>query len=224
MKIFSGMAAALAAALVLAPVAGADWSDNFDSYSPGGLQGQGGWDTWDSNPAANGYVVTSPHRSAPNSLQITPTTDIVQQFSETSGQWEITAWQYIPTGTTGDQYFILLNTYTTGGPYDWSLQIQFNTTTTQFMISDPGTYVGTILYNQWVEIKIMIDLTAGMQSIYYNGSFCETIPWQLTGVNELNAMDLFSDGGGNIYYDDISLEATGALSPSTWGQIKANLR
>jgi hypothetical protein len=223
MKKFFGMLAVCGFALALAPVAGADWSDNFDSYSVGGLNGLGGWECWDANPAYNAYIVTSPNRSAPNSLQITPTTDITQQFSETSGSWVITAWQYIPTGSTGNQYFILLNTYTTGGPYDWSLQIEFNATTTQFTITDPGTYVGTILYNQWVEIKDEINLTTGMQSIYYNGTLCETIPWQLTGVNELNAMDLFSDGGSNIYYDDISLVAVTALDQQTWAEIKSNL-
>ncbi len=223
MKKFSGLTAAALAVFAFACPAGADWSDNFDSYSTGGLMGQGGWETWESNPAANAYVVTTPHRSAPNSVQITPTTDLVHQFDEASGTWEIKAWQYIPTGAQGDQYFILLNTYTTGGPdYDWSLQMHFNCTTTQFTIEDPGTFVGTILYNQWVEVKVVINLDGGMQSIYYNGTLCETIPWQLTGVNELAALDLYSDGGDNIYYDDLSLVGMGALTPTTWGQIKAN--
>lgn len=223
MNRFFGLLAVTALALTLAPVAGANWSDNFDSYSVGGLMGNGGWDTWESNPAADAYVVASPNHSAPNSVQITPTTDLVHEFSETTGVWTITGWQYIPTGSTGDQYFILLNTYTTGGPYDWSLQVQFNSTTTQFTITDPGTYVGSIIFNQWVEVKDIVDLTGGMQSFYYNGTFCETIPWQLTGVNELNAIDLFSDGGSNIYWDDLTLQLSGSLTPTTWGQIKASL-
>ncbi len=112
---------------------------------------------------------------------------------------------------------------TTGGPYDWSLQVEFNSTPRQFRILSPGTYVGNIIYNQWVEVKDIIDLTSGMQSVYYNGAFCETIPWQISGVNEFAALDLFSDGGSEIYWDDFTLQLTGDLATTTWGQIKASL-
>ncbi len=218
---FSPLAALLP--LVLTTAVQADWSDNFDSYSPGGLNGIGGWECWDGNPAYNAFVVTSPNRSAPHSVQITPTTDITQQFSETSGTWTITAWQFIPTGSTGSQYFILLNTYTTGGPYNWSLQLHFDSNAGVVSIDDPGSASASIVYNQWVEIKVVADLTVGMQNIYYNGSFMELIPWQLTGVNELAAMDLFSDGGSNVYYDDISVTLTSALESRTWAEIKTLL-
>ena len=223
MNKYFGLAAVAAFALALAPAADANWSENFDSYSVGGLRGHGGWDTWDGDPSTDAFVVTGFNRSAPHSVQITPTTDILHPFSETTGVWTITGWQYIPSSASGKQYFILLNTYNHGGPYDWSLQVEFNSTPRQFRILSPGTYVGNIIYDQWVEVRNIFDLTTGMQSFYYNGSFCELIPWQISGVNEFAALDLFSDGGSEIYWDDFTLQLTGDLATTTWGQIKASL-
>jgi hypothetical protein len=37
-----------------------------------------------------------------------------------------TAWQYIPVGFGRISYFILLNTYDDGGPYNWSCQVFFD--------------------------------------------------------------------------------------------------
>jgi hypothetical protein len=209
----------IALLVALAATASADWSDNFDSYSPGGLAGQGGWATWESDPTADASIVTTYAHSSPQAVEILVTTDIVQEFTETTGSWVITAWQYIPTGATGKTYFILLNTYTVGGPYDWSTQLEFDNTL-GLMTVYGGSGAAYVVRDQWVEVKVEINLDACMQTIYYNGAFIETIPWQTTGVNELAAMDLFADDGTSVYYDDISLVEQVGLQPTTWGQIK----
>jgi hypothetical protein len=223
MKLSHSSFALLAALLAMVPVASADWSDNFDSYTLGGITGQGGWSPWEGNPAAEAYVVNTYSHSASQSIQITPTTDIVQEFSETSGSWVMTAWQYIPAGSTGKQYFIMLNTYTVGGPYDWSTQLEFDSDL-GLMTVYSGTGAAYIVEGQWVEVKVEINLDACTQSIYYNGVLIDTIPWQTTGVNELNALDLFSDGGSAIYWDDCSLVQVTGLTPTTWGEIKTLLQ
>ncbi len=116
--------AALALALCLGSTAQADWADDFDSYVLGsGLHGQGGWEGWDGNPAGDAYVTDMYSLSGPHSVDITPTSDIVQAFAETSGEWVMTGWCYVPTGSYGQQYFILLNTYVVPGTFGWSLQI-----------------------------------------------------------------------------------------------------
>lgn len=219
MKAYCCRFALVAALVALAPVASAQWSDNFDGYPLGGISGQGGWEPWEGSPAAEAYVVNTLSHSASQSIQITPTTDITQEFSVTSGSWVMTAWQFIPTGSTGLQYFIMLNTYTVGGPYDWSTQLEFDSDLGLMSVYG-GTGAAFIVENQWVEIRVEINLDASTQSVYYNGVFLESLPWQSTGVDELKCLDLYSQGGSAIYYDDISLGLLIGLEPSTWGQIK----
>jgi hypothetical protein len=206
--------------LLIASVAGADWSDNFDSYANGSaLAGQGGWTGWEGDSTLTGYVTDAQALSAPHSVEILPTTDVVHTFSESGGEWLMTASCYIPTGSTGMQYFIMLNMYWPD-TNNWSVQIQFD--------SDAGTveeyYSGTsvaMIRDQWVELKLEINLITGLYDIYYNGVYLITWVWQDgTGLNAIAALDLFSDGGSTIYWDDCNLASVGALEQSTWGSIK----
>jgi hypothetical protein len=207
--------------LLFVPVAGADWSDDFDSYALGsGLHGQGGWTGWDNDPAFDAYTTDIHSYSTPHSAAILPTSDIVHQYTETAGQWTMTGWSYIPSGSTGSQYFILLNTYNHGGPYEWSLQLHFDSTAGTLIVVE-GSGTTAIINNQWIEVKVNINLDTNNQQIYYNGILLDTIPWMTSGVVEIAALDLFSNGGSTIYWDDLSLVETTALQRTTWGEIKA---
>jgi hypothetical protein len=65
-------------------------------------------------------------------------------------------------------------------------------------------------------------LAANTQNIYYNGTFVETIPWSpSSGILEFDALDIFSDGGDPIYWDDIVVAEGQSLQPATWASIKA---
>ncbi len=103
-----------AAALVsLCSLASAqEFSDDFESYTSGSaLHGQGGWKGWD-NAAGAGAPVSSKYAySGKNSVEIVSAADLVHEFTAKGGLWEFSAMQYIPTGTAGDPYFILLNQY-----------------------------------------------------------------------------------------------------------------
>lgn len=207
--------------LLFVPVAGADWSDDFDSYALGsGLHGQGGWTGWDNDPAFDAFVTNAQSYSTPHSAEILPTSDIVHQYTETSGQWTMKGWCYIPGGSTGSQYFILLNTYNHSGPYEWSLQLHFDSTAGTLIVVE-GSGTTAIINNQWIEVKVNINLDTNTQQIYYNGILLDTIPWMSSGVVEIAALDLFSNGGSTIYWDDLSLVETTALQRTTWGEIKA---
>ncbi|HRW77118.1 MAG TPA: hypothetical protein P5207_00475, partial [Candidatus Sabulitectum sp.] len=190
-------------ALIMASAAAAQWSDNFDSYDSGsGIYGQGGWTCWDDNPAYDAYVTGVQFQSSPHSLMTISTSDVVQEFNITEGNWEISAWHYIPSTATGDQFFILL-TYYEGASSDWALQLKFDNEIGQMMVTE-GSGVVDIIDDQWVEVKVEIMLGANSQNIYYNGTFVETIPWSPTsGILEFDALDIFSDGGDPIYWDDI---------------------
>ena len=213
-------------AFVVFPTSGrADWSDNFDSYALGsGLHGQGGWEGWEGNPGADAFVTNLYSQSAPHSVDITPTSDIVHTFSETSGQWVMTAYNYIPSGSAGEQYFILLNTYGVG-VHNWSLDMLFNSTT-GIVSTVEGSGTATLIRNRWVEVRVEIDLDANIQNIYYDGTLLDSIPWAgVGGVTDIAALDLFSNGGTSIYWDDISLMGPPTpVEDTSWGAIKGLFR
>jgi hypothetical protein len=201
----------------------ADWSDNFDSYALGsGLHGQGGWEGWGGDPTFDAYVTDVQSLSSPHSVDVTPTSDIVQPFTETSGQWVMTGYHYFPTGSVGLQHFILLNTYDNGN-YSWSLQLEFDSDT-GILSTYEGTQTTAIIYDRWVEVRVEIDLDADWQNIYYDGVLLDAFSWAgAGGVTEIAALDLFSYGGSSVYWDDISLiqEEPTTVEYSSWGAIKS---
>jgi hypothetical protein len=199
---------ALAALGAIPLAASAQWSDNFDGYLPGSINGQGGWKGWDNVALGAGNVVTAPTRSSPHSQQVGGAADSVRQYSGVnSGAWTYTAWQYIPGNFSGTTYFILTNTYADGGPYDWSVELQFDGGTglilDDFRTENPVSF----LRDQWAEIRIDFDLTADTQSTYYNGALLSTGTWTTAGTSALNlaCVDLFANGSSSVYYDDMSL-------------------
>jgi len=225
MKGFARLLAVCSALLLFVPAANADWSDNFDSYAlNSGLDGQGGWAGWEANPAYDAYVTDIQAYSAPHSAGITPTSDIVQEFDGLiTGEWQMNAWHYIPTGSTGMQYYIMLNRYAPDSiaGANWSIQLEFDTdagTVTDYYSSASTT----MLYDQWVEIQIDILLDQNMCDTYYNGTYLGSWTWHDgTGANAIAAIDLFSDGGSTIYWDDLNLVQTAiTLQHTTWGNIK----
>ncbi|MCK5117656.1 MAG: hypothetical protein KAR44_13755 [Candidatus Aegiribacteria sp.] len=214
-----------AALLLIVPAASADWSDNFDSYALGsGLIGQGGWDGWEGSAAADAFVSDTQALSAPHSLLSVPTTDIVQEFTETSGDWIMTGYCYIPTGSTGKQYFIMLNTYDGGtSTFNWSVQLEYDSD--GGIVTDYYSSSVTALINDtWVQVRAEIHLDINVYELYYNDVFLASNAWQDgSGVNEIAALDIFSDGGSAIYWDDFTLIGGGALEHTTWGNIKTLL-
>jgi hypothetical protein len=140
-----------------------------------------------------------------------------------------TAWQYIPTGFTGQTYFILLNTYNDGGPYNWSCQVSFNSTG-NVVTSEPDLATLPMITGQWVEIRVVIDLDADTQTFYYGGQPLYTKSWTEGmsggGAPVIAAVDLFANNAGAVYYDDLSLLPDGGtpVERVTWGQVKGSFR
>ncbi len=209
-----------AALLLIVPAASADWSDNFDAYAlNSGLIGQGGWEGWEGGAAYDAFVTDTQAYTAPHALASIPTTDIVQLIPETSGDWIMTGYCYIPSGSTGKQYFIMLNTYG-AGVHNWSVQLEYD--------SDGGivtdyysSSVTSLINDTWVQVRAEIHLDINVYDLYYNEIFLASNAWQDgSGVNEIAALDIFSDGGSTIYWDDFTLIPENALQHTTWGHIK----
>lgn len=199
------------------------WSDNFDSYSLGPLHGQGGWEAWDNNPDTTGYVVDDPSYSPSNSAEIAwydeNSADIVYQFSGiSSGTWNLTAMQYVPSDMQGNSYFLLLNTYNHLGPYSWSLQLIVSASEGLIYDFDNADDWLDLVVDDWAEIRVEIDFEADVQTVYYNGDELLSKSWvdgaSGGGEKNLACIDLYADSAFStaVYYDDFVLEgeASGA--------------
>jgi len=196
--------------------------ENFDSYTAGSnMNGNGNWKPWDSNPAWDATVSNAQSISPGNSVLIDGADDLVHEFTVTGGQHIFTASQYIPSEGSGSSYFILLNTYNDGGPYDWSVQINFDQDTGQ-LISDKGNAQSLpIIYDAWVALQFVIDLDANTVSEFYNGALLSTHIWDDDLNNTLGAVDLFSDGATSVYYDNIGLSTV--PGPASWALLGMGL-
>lgn len=211
-----------------AEVARAQWSENFDSYASGStVAGQGDWAGWDQTAGIDADVTDEQASSPPNSLRLRTDSDMVAVYSGVSGgQWTYRAMTYIPSGHTGETWFILLNTYAHGGAKNWSTQLVMRNGQVE---SGGGSGFGgggslPLIQDQWVELKVDIDLDANTQTISYGGQMLDQTPWQASGIAEVQAVDLFSNNGSAAYFDDLSLspaEAPPAEAPalSAWGAL-----
>lgn len=193
---------------------GLQWQDNFDSYDNGTvLYNVGGWTGWDNNPAAAGIVTNVQARSAPHSIEVRDTSDAIHPFTGfEGGRWTLTAWQYIPSNLSGTTYFVVNSWYQHFGPYYWTVELHFDPATdlVNDAIRDPGGASSLpIVYDQWVEIRCEIDLTAGLGSIseYYNNQLLFTGNWIAGSIGQLNIgnVDLYAPHATPVYYDDLSL-------------------
>lgn len=198
--------AALVAVLSTAAMA-QYWNDNFDSYANGSqLHGVGGWKGWDNSAGAGALVSDAQSTSAPNSVDINGGSDLVQVFSgATSGSYTFLSKVYVPGNYTGTSYFIMLNQYNDGGPYNWSVQIHFDAAT-DTAADDFGTGSVAFTRDTWLDLMVFIDLDADVVTSFLNGNTMGTRSWKgATGFQEVAAIDLFANGASTIYYDDMQL-------------------
>ena len=218
MAFFAGLIAAM-----IALVAG-EFSDDFNSYpNRHQLHGVNGWRGWANNSAAGAQTTVSFRRSNAKSVDITSTSNLVQPLTATSGKWQVTAWQYIPSSTTGaNTYFTLLNTYSDSGTKNWSTQLYFNLTSNLVQDNLSGS-VGSvaIVRNQWIPIVVDIDLGSNTQSIYYNSTLVGTVAWNRTGgAAALAALNLRGGAASHVYYDDITVTSTAVtVTVSRWREV-----
>jgi hypothetical protein len=186
--------------------------DDFEAYADGSaMHGQGGWKGW-GNAAAAGAPVSSQYAfSGTKSVEIGPNSDLVQQFACNGGRWIFSAMQYIPSGGTGNQFFILMNVYNDAGSgLVWSVQMRFTLNTGEIQAQDGGSTsraTSQIIYDEWVEVKCVIDLMNNKVDYYYGGEKFGSYTWT-TGANmTFQAVDLYDDASASpIYYDDVKLE------------------
>jgi hypothetical protein len=117
----------------------------------------------------------------------------------------------------GSSYFIMLSYYVDGGGQDvnnWSVQCRFDSDL-EIVESEHDEVSLPYILDQWVEIRVNIDLDGDWMEIYYGGDLLIEKKWT-AGVNNLDdgilnigAVDLYANGASSVFYDDISLEEVG---------------
>jgi hypothetical protein len=202
-----------------APVGGIDnpFSDNFDSYAAGsGIAGQGGWQLWGPT-SPNGWVDNAFSASSPNSLRLDGESDVVQVLNVTSGKWRISANTYYPAGGTAHGMLIGLNTFPYTGLNSWSTEIMWNWATGNVHEYDTPGENTPILFNQWVPVRIEVDLDTDTYNAWYNNvQIVTNRSWSAGvapgGAVRIQCWDFYVWGFGSniIYFDDIVFEAMGA--------------
>jgi hypothetical protein len=59
-----------------------------------------------------------------------------------------------------------------------------------------------------VDIQVEINFSTSMYTVFYNGTLLDTKQWQTTGTNQLEAIDLFSNGSTASFMDNVWVDTT----------------
>ncbi len=177
--------------------------DDFESYDVGQIHDKGSWEGWEGAVAAGAPVSTAQAYSGTKSIDIVPAADLVRVFDVSGGKWVLKIRQYIPSGATGTSSLILLNQYPNS--LDWSVQTSFNFDTGAITSYYDADASANITYDQWVEVKAIIDLDLNTVEEYYNGELFATHDWDDNNHTTFQAIDLFADGASSIYYDNLEV-------------------
>ena len=89
----------------------------------------------------------------------------------------------------------------------WAAQVGFKN---GWVHSDYGTSMDLpIQLDEWVEFTIEIDFVGNVTLIKYGGESLVEYPWRTDGLLQMQAIDLYSEGGSAAYFDDISVTYCG---------------
>jgi len=116
---------------------------------------------------------------------------------------------------TGESYFIMLSNYSDSGESNsWAVQVRFDSEE-EIVESEFDDATLPLITDQWVEIKVNIDLDTDWMEIYYDGDLLHEKNWTATPSNDgsgslnIAAVDLYANSASSVFYDDLSLEQVG---------------
>lgn len=180
--------------------------EDFESFSVGApLHDVAGWEGW-YDSAGSATSVSERHAfSGTKSIEVKSNTDTVQVFDITEGKWVLTAMQYIPSGTSGDTRFHMQNQYQNGAigrSVQWSFSLGNGVIGDDY---DAGASA-RIVYNEWIELKMIIDLDNDLLEQYYNGELFSSRAWVFSGSSQIQTINLFGNSASTVYYDDLKVQ------------------
>ncbi len=201
-----GLAAFVLMCLCVCASAEILYFEDFESFNVGlTLHEQAGWEGWYGNAASAATVSGQKAYSGTKSVAIKGSTDAARVFDITEGKWVLTAQQYIPSGTSGVTRFHMQNTYRNG---DIGRSVQWSFSLSEGVIGDDydASASASIVYNEWIELKLIIDLDNDLLEQYYNGNLISAREWVNSGTSQLQSINLFGNSASPVYYDDIQIQ------------------
>jgi len=188
--------------------------ESFDTLAPGLFLPQVSpldWEPWDGAPAAGGSIVTAAlSDSPPHALRVHGGDDLVRrlhEFDATSGRWEVSSRVFVPSSAMGSLYFILLNTYETGGAKNWSAQVRLDAAADVIESEFDGDSL-PLPADKWFTLRAVIDLDADAQFIYVDDLLLTAKSWTEGvsggGALGIEAVDFYANGSLEFHFDDIA--------------------
>lgn len=204
------------------------FSDNFDSYTAGSRLAQSStaaWTTWNNAPgsAEDAAISSTQAASAPNSLYITGSNDIIYPFAnQTSGHYKIEYDYYVPSSGSG-AYFNIQHYYAPGT--QWALECFFYNSGSGYLSVGGVEHTFSYPANTWFHVENDIDLDLDSAKLIINDVVVAVWPFSYQqssttgGINQLGSINFYAgapnNATGTYYVDNFSVtELTAAAAPS----------
>jgi len=182
--------------------------EDFDSLAVGtNMQDVDGWEGWYGDAQWAAQVTDAVAYSGTNSLEIVGTRDdLVPNWpQQNTGKWTLTVMQYCPSEqTTGVIYFGPLAAYDSAAQtIEWISEFLANFDTGKAYCTGDDTIQVDLVYDDWAELRLEVDLDAQEADFYYDNVFLATRPaTSITGVDIWPSDEIVA-----IYFDDFRFEA-----------------
>ncbi len=200
------------------------FSDNFDSYTAGGMlaaQNPTNWTTWSETPGGSddATISTDIAVSTPNSLKITGTNDIIYPFGNlTTGHYLVSFKWYVVASGNG-AYFNMLHTLA-GTSSEWAFECYMDATGNGVLYLQDVQNPFTFMPNTWMDVQLDVNLDLDTIMLTIAGN--QIKKWQFSslaaatgqGIKRLAAINFYAGcldnltGGtnfGTYYVDDFSV-------------------
>ncbi len=185
--------------------AGVLYFEDFESFNAGlVLHNVADWEGWYGDAGSAAVVSAKYAFSGTKSVEVDSSADAVHFFDIAEGKWVLTAMQYIPSGTSGVTRFHMQNTY--GDSIGRSVQWSFSLGDGAIAEDYDKNASARIIYDKWIELKLVIDLDNDHLDQYYNGVLFSSRAWVNSGSSKIRTIDLFGNGASSVYYDDIKVQ------------------
>lgn len=182
--------------------------EDFESYSPGPLDGQGHWIVNDNNATTVGST-SGPSGVLTQVVEQTPNADSACAFADVTtapiddGQWLVTISIMVESGFDGESQLSLANQLGAPAPDDWFLHIRLNGNA-GLLFCDCGssTVQVPLVVDQWATLRVIVSLPSGgfgdvRLSVYYLEQLVSTF-FTLPLMNpEVGGIQLTTTPGGN---------------------------
>ncbi|MFP6896219.1 MAG: PEP-CTERM sorting domain-containing protein [Roseibacillus sp.] len=189
------------------------FNEDFESYTLGNSDGQGGWVDFGGtrivdivNTISNGGSQSMAYSTNPG-YGGDSTLDLASPI--TSGLLALSFDIYQPASFDGEAHIFISRSATLSGGFEEGLHLIGNGTSGTFF--DSGSPTTPLLTDQWVAVQISIDLDANTAVASYGGTEIFNGAWNNGGASptQYQGLNIWAAGGAaveNFYLDNLNLD------------------